>query len=334
MVFQSDFPLKELTSFGVDAKAKYFTNPCSTEQIIEICQSEYVQNKNYLIMGNGSNLLFKSDFDGLVIKPILTGIEKIKESDKYVYLTVKNGENWDEFVQYTLNNEYYGLENLSYIPGNVGASSVQNIGAYGVEASDLIECVTVLDLKTTKIMEFSNSECQFGYRNSIFKDSSNLMVLSVTFKLSKFFTPVLTYSGLQKQFHNRPVITAQQIRQTIIQIRQDKLPDPEKYGNGGSFFKNPIGTRNKVNALKKFGDDLPYYQISDNQFKIPAAFLIDRAGLKGVRHGQVGTYQKQPLVIINYGNASGDDIYRFSQYIKNEVANKFDILLKEEVNII
>lgn len=295
-----------------------------------------------MCIGQGSNLLFTQDFKGTILHCTKKGICviddtqcKLQYGKDYALVEVGGGEIWDDVVYWCVQHGYYGAENLSLIPGEVGAAAVQNIGAYGVEASDVIEYVDAFHLPTGNIKRFSNKECKYSYRSSIFKTDykGQYAILSVTLKLSTVFTPVLEYAGLKEYFVNRPAITANLVRETIIDIRNSKLPDPKIIGNAGSFFKNPIVEQSVCNRLLAEYPNLPHYDVA-NGVKIPAGWLIEQCGWKGKSLGNAGVYEKQALVLINKNNASGNDIYTLCQHIQDDVKDKFGIVIEPEVNII
>jgi len=289
-----------------------------------------------MVLGEGSNVLFTGDFNGTIIHPALKGIEILSEDQDKVRVKAFSGENWDEFVKYCVEKNWYGLENLSLIPGSVGSSPVQNIGAYGVEAKDLILQVEGIMMETGEKMTFSNSECRFDYRNSIFKQDlkNRFLITAVSFSLDKHPRFELSYGQVEKEFMKKPVQDLHALRQTIIEIRESKLPDPSKLGNAGSFFKNPVITDSEYDILKVKYQGLPFYPAKMGYKKIPAAWLIEQSGWKGVREGNTGTYPTQPLVIVNYGNATGSEIFRFAEKVIDSVRKKFGVRLEMEVNLV
>ncbi len=335
MQILKNFNLKSLNTFHIDVITKFFAE-CSDQNDIIACLNDkrFIENDR-LIIGGGSNILFRNDFDGFVLKPNIKGIHAIEENDSEIIIQANNGEVWDNFVKYCVENHYQGIENLSWIPGNVGAVAVQNIGAYGVEVKDIIIFVEALKIDTNEIEIFSNKQCEFTYRGSIFKNSfkDKYIIISVTFKLSKKTGYNYEYKALQDELNNFDKINLENIRQAIINIRKSKLPDPDEFGNCGSFFKNPVVDFEKFNNIYKKNIDMPFYKISNDEYKIPAGWLIEKCDWKGKRVGNVGTYNKQALIIVNYGNASGEELYQLSQKIKSDVNNKFGIILEEEVNI-
>ena len=327
--------LKEYNTFGIEVLANNFNIAKNENEILDFL----TENENVpLILGGGSNILFKKNINKAILKIEIKGIEIIKENKNCIYISVGAGENWNDFVKWSLVKNYGGIENLSLIPGNVGTAPIQNIGAYGVELKDVFySCRAIsVDEKTQKI--FNKEQCNFTYRSSIFKEKlKNKYIISrVTFKLSKTNHIINSeYKPLKdlilKSGNLNPTI--QDISKLVIEIRTNKLPDPKNIGNCGSFFKNPIISNLKFKNLVKNFNTVPNYKISENEVKIPAAWLIEECGFKGKIEGKTGTHKKHALVIINKGGATGEEIYNFSQKIKKSVLKKFNILLEEEVNI-
>jgi UDP-N-acetylmuramate dehydrogenase len=335
---QSFFSLTRLNSFGIDIKAKYFCKANAIDNILSVLDWQQKQQTPLLVLGGGSNVLFTRDFDGLVLQNALKGIALEKEDDTYYYVKAMAGENWHEFVCYCVEQQYQGIENLSLIPGNVGASPMQNIGAYGVEIKDVFESLEAIHVQDKHIQVFQHADCQFGYRDSIFKNAlrNQYIILSVTFKLRKQPIYNTSYGNIEQALEQMKVTTPDMasIAKAVIQIRQQKLPDPKVLGNAGSFFKNPIIPDQLFEAIKLKYPQIPGFPINQtNTTKVPAAWLIEQAGFKGFRLGDVGCYPLQPLVLVNYGNASGEAIYAFSSNIIERVAKEFNIELEREVNI-
>jgi UDP-N-acetylmuramate dehydrogenase len=330
--------LKNLNTFGVDVKSKYFAEIYSEQELKQVLNSEGYFNCQKLILGGGSNILFTKDFDGLVIKNSITGIKLIEEDNNNVILEAGAGVIWDELVKYCVNRNYGGIENLSYIPGTVGAAPIQNIGAYGQELEETFFELNGLYIDSCKTRIFNKSECSFSYRNSIFKcELKNIFIItSVRLKLNKYPTVNLSYDPVKEEAEKRNIIhpTIKDIREIVIDIRKSKLPDPVEIGNAGSFFKNPVIAKEKFQVLKKEYPDLKHFFVDEDNVKIPAAWLIEKCGWKGKRIGDAGTHEKQPLVIVNYGNASGKEIYEISAMIISAVKTTFDITLENEVNIL
>ena len=332
----TNYSLKNNTTFGVDIACSWFSEPENITELKYIIKYAKERSWKSIVIGEGSNLLFTNHYEGLIIHPLIKGIEIVDESDSEILLRVGAGENWDEFVKFCVQNDWFGAENLSMIPGSVGAAAVQNIGAYGVEAKDIIEYVEVVDKKEMKIAVLSNSACEFAYRDSIFKHVriGRYIITHTVFKLSKNKNLTLNYGNVKEEFLKSPEQNLISLRNTIISIRESKLPDPELYGNAGSYFKNPVIKEEKYQLLKTTNKSIPSYPASPGKVKIPAAWLIDNAGWKGIREEDVGTWPKQALVIVNYGKATGKEIFAFSESIRKSVEEKFGIDLEREVTVI
>lgn len=329
MKVQNNIQLQGYNSFGTKAIAKLFCEPETQEELSEVLKQ--YSNEQKLVLGAGYNLFFTKDFDGIVIKPSMKNIEVIWEDEDHVEIEAGAGVEWDKMVEDCVLKGYAGIENLSLIPSSVGASPIQNIGAYGSEAKDTIVLVKAVDLITCKYIEFTNSECQFGYRNSIFKSSCRYIITSVVFRLSKSFTYKEKYIDLSRELKDVETPTLKQVRDAIVKIRTRKLPDAKTLPNAGSFFKNPILTLEEKNSLQRIVVDAPIYNIGDNNFKTSAAFLIEKAGFKGKCKGMVGTYEHHALVIVNYGTNIGKEISDFANEIQEEVLKLFGIRLEPEV---
>lgn len=338
---QENFSLKAYNTFGVEAKAKYFVEVTTIEELKEAITFSNSQTPKIpvLFLGGGSNILFTKDFDGLAIKLNLTGISEEVINENEVWVTAKAGENWHNFVMYCLDKNYGGLENLSLIPGNVGTSPMQNIGAYGTEIKDLFVSCKVLDLENLKLTTFDLEECRFGYRNSIFKQEGKgkYVILEVTFKLTTKNHIIKTeYGAIQSELENLGIEnpTIQDVSKAVINIRQSKLPDPKETGNAGSFFKNPTIPLAQFKALKERFENIQGYP-NGNFVKVPAGWLIEQSGWKGKQIGNVASHKLQALVIINAtGNATGKEVFDFSTEIINSIKEKYGIELEREVNII
>ena len=302
----------------------------------------FIKKNNFIepiILGGGTNILFKNNIDRSILKIQIKGIELINETEDHVIISVGAGEVWNDLVNWTINNNYGGLENLSLIPGNVGTAPIQNIGAYGVELKDVFENCRAISTENGSLRFFKNTECKFSYRSSVFKEElKNKFIISyVTFKLSKKnHTINSSYEPLKEAIINNKIsnLTIKNISELVCKIRSSKLPDPKLIGNCGSFFKNPIINEIDFKKLCEKEKDVPFYKISEKKIKIPAAWLIEKCGYKGIRDGDTGIHEKHALIIVNYGKASGNEIFEFSQKIKKTVLRKFNILLEEEVNII
>ncbi len=329
MNIQHNIELKPYNSFRTKAKAKLFAEPATVEElqtIISTCKAE-----QKLVIGGGCNMFFTKDFDGLVIYPQFFGINVIDEDEQTVTIEVGASEDWDKFVGYCVSNNYAGLENLSFIPGTVGASPVQNIGAYGAEVKDTLVCVKTVDIETSQPKTFLNEECDFSYRNSIFKQTRKYVITSVVFRLKKTFTYIEKYTDLNRELSNVPQPTLQQVRDAVIKVRKQKLPDHKELPNAGSFFKNPFLTSEEKEKLSTLLPEAPLYDVGNNVFKTSAAYLIDHAGCKGMRVGDVGIYDRHALIIVNYGTENGAEIKQFMNEIQNIVYNKYGVMLEPEV---
>ena len=335
MNIEENISLKNYNTFGIDVTAKRFISIDSVYQLQELLKVE----KDIFLISGGSNMLLTKDIEKLVVHIDIKGVSIDHENENEVFLTVNAGENWHEFVLWCVDNNYGGLENLSLIPGNVGTCPIQNIGAYGVEVKDTITKVETLHIETSKLVQFSNEECKFGYRNSIFKNEvkGKYIITSVSFKLTKqnhnFNT---SYGAIEAELASKNITkpNLKNISDAVIAIRKSKLPDPKEIGNSGSFFKNPVITKAHFLTLQKTYPEIPSYIISENQVKVPAGWLIEKAGFKGKRFGDFGVHKKQALVLVNYNNATGKDIYNLAETILKEIKSKFDIKLEIEVNVI
>jgi UDP-N-acetylmuramate dehydrogenase len=330
---QKNISLKNYNTFGIDVIANRFIEINSISELKKIVASE----KNIFLLGGGSNMLLTKPIDKLVIHLNLKGI-LVKDMEKeFVFVTAEAGENWHEFVLWCITQNYGGLENLSLIPGNVGTSPIQNIGAYGVEIKDTFHQLEALEIATGEIKTFTKEACNFGYRNSVFKNElkGKYIITNVTFKLTKTNHKTNTsYGAIKTYLQNIPKPTIKDISNAVIAIRQSKLPDPKEIGNSGSFFKNPVVDKELFLKLEKNHPNIPHYIVSKNEIKIPAGWLIEQAGFKGKRFGDAGVHEKQALVLVNYGNASGEEIFNLAKKIQQTVKNLFHINLDMEVNII
>lgn len=335
---QTNISLKPYNTFGIETFAKVLVPVRSEQEIIETLQKK-PSNEALFILNGGSNMLLTKDIDAWVIKLELKGIQIVSETDTNVIVEVKAGENWHEFVLHCIENNWGGLENLSLIPGNVGSSPIQNIGAYGVEIKDSFVRLEALHIDTLKKQIFTNEECKFGYRESIFKNilKGQYIITSVRFQLKKAPHQLHTDYGviaqeLEKNNISHPTI--KDISNAVIAIRQSKLPDPKEIGNSGSFFKNPIVDKTTFETFHQAHPEAPYYVVNDNEFKIPAGWLIEQSGLKGYRKGDAGVHTKQALVLVNYGSATGNDLLEMARFVQQTVFDSFGINIEPEVNII
>lgn len=336
MRIEQNYSLLKHNTFGLNVKAKYFVEYENEADLQKLLRDEYFFSQQFWHIGQGSNLLFLGDFDGIIVHSAIQGIEKIKETADFVWLKAGAGTDWDSLVAYCVQNGWGGLENLSLIPGEVGASAVQNIGAYGVEVADCIEEVHAYFLETGEKRIFSNAECAYSYRHSFFKRPENkgkYYITYVTYKLSKKPEFRLDYGNIREYLKDQPE-TLGTVRDAVIEIRRAKLPDPKKTGNAGSFFVNPYVDVAHYEDLKRQYPDMPHYPVNAEVVKVPAAWLIERCGLKGKANRGAAVHEKQPLVIINQGNASGQDIADLATEIAGAVKKKFSIDLQPEVNYI
>ena len=337
MLIQENFNLKDFNTFRISAYTKYFSEILSVEDLLEALAFCQQKNLPFMIIGQGSNLLFKQDYSGLIIELNIKGIELVAETKEHFYLKVQCGENWHNFVQHCLQHGYYGLENLSLIPGTVGAAPVQNIGAYGVEISEFLHELEALEISSGKLHKFSKDDCQLSYRNSIFKAElkDRFVIINVTFKLLKSSQPNLGYPALRDALKDiaEEKITPQIISDAVCEIRMSKLPDPVELGNAGSFFWNPVISNDNYLSLQKTYPDIVAYPY-EGQHKLAAAWLIDKAGWKGYREGDVGVHKEHALVLVNFGNASGAELYDLSVRIQDSVLKMFGVELQPEVRII
>jgi UDP-N-acetylmuramate dehydrogenase len=335
--FKENFRLKPFNTFGIDAKAKFFVEISNENDVSELIQSEIFKKFNRVILGGGSNMLFTKDFDGLIIHPLIKGIEVIKETSSDVLIKTGCGVVWDDLVLYVVGNNWGGIENLSDIPGNVGASPIQNIGAYGIEVESVIEKVEGFDLTVGKKVEFTHDQCQFGYRNSIFKKhyKNNFLVTQVVLRVQKPPHRLnISYTALAKELENHKEKNICTVREIVKKIRGSKLPETSKLGSAGSFFKNPVVANEVALSITSKYPEAPNFPADEGKVKLSAAWLIDKSGCKGLQNGDAATYNIQPLVIVNLGKAKGDDVWQLSKMIQNKVYKTFGVLLEPEVNIL
>ncbi len=333
----SDYPLLKYNTFGMNVYAKKFIEYSSVNALKKVLQQLYIAGDlpYILCIGRGSNLLFMKDYEGVVLHSCINGITVVKETEQTVQVRVGAGVIWDDFVAWCVEHEWYGAENLSGIPGEVGASAIQNIGAYGVEVKDLICRVEALEIATSKEIIFTNEDCAYNYRQSRFKNDwkGKYVITYVTYELSKLPVYHLDYGNLQSMLAHQE-LTLQTVCRAIREIRDSKLPDPNIQGNAGSFFMNPMVTRSKLKEMQTHYPDIPYYEVNDDTVKIPAGWLIERCGWKGRSLGRAGVHDKQALVLVNLGGATGTEIMKLAEAICKDITEKFDIELHPEVNCI
>ena len=331
--------LKTYNTFRIDASSRYFLPVKSIEEVQDYCHQQQWQQMPQLILGGGSNILFSQDFAGVVIKNEILGFEKVKEDSHSVWLTVGAGEQWQQLVQYCLDRNYAGLENLSLIPGTVGAAPIQNIGAYGVEFESVFDSLQAVECKTGNIKTFDAQDCQFAYRNSIFKQAlkGQYIIVTVTVRLNKCLDNVqLDYERIQSTLSEMGIDepTIQDVSAAVIQLRQAKLPNPNKIGNAGSFFKNPIISSQCAKNLKKELPTLSLFAVDDDATKVSAAALIEAAGWKGKSYGGAAVSEQHALVLVNKCDASGQDVLALSKQVQDDIKKRYNVQLETEVNII
>ncbi len=337
MVVQQNISLKPYNTFSIDANAKFFCEINSIDDLAQVLQLDEYPEK--LIIGGGSNILITNDINALVLYINIKGVEIVEEDENHVTLKINAGENWHQIVLWAIDHDYGGLENMSLIPGNIGTAPIQNIGAYGVELKDTFISCEAMEIATQQLVKFTKKACQFGYRDSHFKNAGKgkYVITSVNLKLTKKNHMLNTSYGaieteLEKQSIKTPTIKS--ISNAVIAIRQSKLPDPAKLGNSGSFFKNPVVSQSQFDTFTKNNLNAPFYKISEESYKIPAGWLIEKCGFKGKRYGDAGVHKNQALVLVNYGNASGQDILDLANTIIKKVQQEFKITIAPEVNII
>lgn len=337
MQIDNNLSLKPYNTFNIDVSAKKFAKFSSVDDLQEVLEEEKNENSK-LILGGGSNILFTQNFDGIVLKNELKGVELIGEDEDFYYVKAAAGEIWHNFVEYCIEKNYAGVENLSLIPGNVGASPMQNIGAYGVEIKDVFYELEALHVNDKTIVKFSLQDCEFGYRESVFKRKfkNQFIILNVTYKLRKHPLYNTSYGAIEEELKKMNVqqLSIQAISQAVINIRSSKLPNPKEIGNAGSFFKNPTIASHQLESIQNDFSTIAFYpQKNSSEYKIAAGWLIEQCGFKGYRKGDAGCHAKQALVLVNYGNAKGNEILDLCQLIISAVKTKFGIDLEREVNI-
>lgn len=330
--------LRDFNTFGIDTTAKMMVRVQRIDDLQTVLHDPKLQNENRLILGGGSNLLFTRPLDALVIKIDLTGKKIISEDDRYVLVEAGAGENWHTFVRWTIDQNLGGLENLSLIPGNVGASPMQNIGAYGVEIKDSFHSLKAVNLITGEIQEFNKADCEFGYRESVFKRSlkNQFAIVSVQYRLKKYPDFNTSYGAIEQELERMEIseISLDAISQAVMNIRQSKLPDPRVLGNAGSFFKNPTISESEFQHIICNHPDIPHYPAAGGMHKLAAGWMIEQCGWKGKRIGNCGMHERQALVLVNYGGATGEEIYDLSEQVLQSVKARFGVELEREVNII
>lgn len=344
MSIEENKSLKHLNTFGIDAQARYYTEVNSINEFKELVQQPVFKNNKHLILGGGSNILFTQNFNGLVIKNNLQGIEVVSETERHVIVKAQAGVVWHQFVLYCIERNYAGIENLSLIPGLVGAAPMQNIGAYGVEIKDVFSSLEAINLNTGEVVTFELEDCHFGYRESVFKNKykNQFLITSLSLQLTNLNSPKAIY-----QFHTeygdiKNTLSEMQVydlnikavSDAVISIRSSKLPDPKVLGNAGSFFKNPVVSQGKYEELVAVNPVMPSYVQKDGSIKIPAGWLIEQCGWKGKVVGNTGSHAKQALVLVNYGNATGHEVWQLAMDIQKSVMDKFGIEISPEVNVV
>lgn len=337
MIILQNYSLKKHHTFHFDVVTNFFAAPENKEEIVEVLKDPIYNNLPLLILGGGSNILFKSDFHGLILKPNIQHITIINEQENNLWVEVGAGVNWDSFVKWSVSSNLYGIENLSLIPGNIGASPVQNIGAYGVEVKDVIKQVNGFYIDTLEYFSFKNDECHFQYRNSIFKNElkGKIIITSVVFELKKNAELKLEYGDIKAVVDELGQKNLKNIRKAIVQIRESKLPDTEVMGNVGSFFKNPVVENHIAKNIISHYDHVPFYSVGNNHSKIPAGWMIEQCGWKGKSIGNAAVHEKQALVLVNKtGNATGEEILYLAAQIVKSVKDKFGITIEKEVNVV
>ena len=333
MKIKKNISLKPYNTFGIDVKAKRFVSVNSLAELKEVISNE----KDVFLMSGGSNMLLTHDIDKLVVHINTKGVLVNDTDEDFVFVTAEAGEDWHEFVLFCIDNNYGGLENLSLIPGNVGTCPIQNIGAYGVEIKDTFQQLEALHIESGELHTFKLDDCKFGYRNSVFKNElkGQYIITSVTFKLTKKNHKINTsYGAIQQELGKNSNPSLKDVSNAVIAIRQSKLPDPKEIGNSGSFFKNPVISIEHFNQLQAEYPNIPSYKVSETEIKVPAGWLIEQSGFKGQKFGEAGVHARQALVLVNYGNATGKEVFEIAQKIQQTVKEKYKISLEIEVNVI
>lgn len=331
-MIQENYPLKDLNSFNVESISKKYLKISSVDDLKKYFHGKY---EDFIVLSGGSNLLLNDKIDRTVLHVDIKGKKIIDETDQFVKIELNAGENWHEFIEYAVENGYNGFENLALIPGNVGTAPIQNIGAYGVEQERYFDHLNYFDIEKNDLVPLKKCDCKFAYRDSIFKNELNgkAIITSVCYKLPKRSEIDINYPDLIRYFEGKNSITNKDVFQAVTQIRRKKLPYPDELPNSGSFFKNPVISKEKFNSIQDKHPQIKYFD-TKNTVKVPAAWLIENTGLKGYRRGDAGVYKKHALVLVNYGKASGKEIYDLSEMIIQKVYEKFSIRLEREVNMI
>ena len=336
MEVRENYSLKNYNTFGIDVKCRYFVESDTESEFLEFVSSYELKPEEIMVLGEGSNFLFTDDFDGTVFYPTMKGMEIVEENDEHVWVKVGAGEVWDDFVAWAVEQGYGGVENLSLIPGHVGAAPVQNVGAYGMEAGDTIERVEAIQIEKARKETISAADCRFAYRDSIFKGEwkNRYIVTYVVFRLTKVPEFRLNYGSVREELQKLGEVSLKNIRRAIIQIRRAKLPDVKELPNAGSFFKNPVVSREQAGQLKERYPELPIYPVDEDRVKLAAGWLIEQCGWKGKDLGKAGVYEKQALILVNRAGASGVEVARLANEVKKSVFMTFGVWLEPEVYVI
>lgn len=336
MEVRENYSLKNYNTFGIDVKCRYFVESDTESEFLEFVSSYELKPEEIMVLGEGSNFLFTDDFDGTVFYPTMKGMEIVEENDEHVWVKVGAGEVWDDFVAWAVEQGYGGVENLSLIPGHVGAAPVQNVGAYGMEAGDTIERVEAIQIEKARKETISAADCRFAYRDSIFKREwkNRYIVTYVVFRLTKVPEFRLNYGSVREELQKLGEVSLKNIRRAIIQIRRAKLPDVKELPNAGSFFKNPVVSREQAGQLKERYPELPVYPVDEDRVKLAAGWLIEQCGWKGKDLGKAGVYEKQALILVNRAGASGVEVARLANEVKKSVFMTFGVWIEPEVYVI
>lgn len=336
MEVRENYSLKNYNTFGIDVKCRYFVESDTESEFLEFVSSYELKPEEIMVLGEGSNFLFTDDFDGTVFYPTIKGMEIVEENDEHVWVRIGAGELWDDFVAWAVEQGYGGVENLSFIPGHVGAAPVQNVGAYGMEAGDTIERVEAIQIEEARKDVIDAADCRFAYRDSIFKGEwkNKYIITYVVFRLTKVPEFRLNYGSVQEELQKLGAVNLKNIRQAIIHIRQAKLPDVKELPNAGSFFKNPVVPREQAEQLKKKYPELPVYPVDEERVKLAAGWLIEQCGWKGKDLGKAGVYEKQALILVNRAEASGVEVAHLANEVKKSVFMTFGVWIEPEVYVI